>query len=68
MKGTKRDLIKYRLIRARDTYEDAQILADRSSGIRQLAVTGAHGVRLWINKKRRTAVRLLPAKLILYDS
>lgn len=30
MKGTKRDLMKYRLIRARDTYEDAQILADRS--------------------------------------
>jgi uncharacterized protein (UPF0332 family) len=29
MKGTKRDLIKYRLMRARDTYEDAQILADR---------------------------------------
>jgi len=30
MKGTKRDLIKYRLMRARDTCEDAQILADRS--------------------------------------
>lgn len=30
MKGTKQDLIKYRLLRARDTYEDAQILADRS--------------------------------------
>ncbi|HSA04416.1 MAG TPA: HEPN domain-containing protein [Tenuifilaceae bacterium] len=30
MKGTKQDLIKYRLQRARDTYEDAQILADKS--------------------------------------
>lgn len=30
MKGTKQDLIKYRLRRARDTYEDAQILADKS--------------------------------------
>jgi len=29
MKGTKQDLIKYRLQRARDTYEDAQILADK---------------------------------------
>lgn len=30
MKGTKQDLLKYRLRRARDTYEDAQILADKS--------------------------------------
>ena len=30
MKGTKQDLINYRLMRARDTYEDAQILADKS--------------------------------------
>jgi uncharacterized protein (UPF0332 family) len=30
MKGTKQDLLKYRLQRARDTYEDAQILADKS--------------------------------------
>ncbi len=30
MKGTKEDLIKYRLLRARDTYEDAQILAERN--------------------------------------
>lgn len=29
MKASKEDLIKYRLLRARDTYEDAQILADR---------------------------------------
>jgi len=29
MKGTKQDLIKYRLQRAKDTYEDAQILADK---------------------------------------
>jgi len=29
MKGIKEDLIKYRLIRAKDTYEDAQILAER---------------------------------------
>ena len=30
MNGTKQDLIKYRLQRAWDTYEDAQILADKS--------------------------------------
>jgi len=30
MKGTKEDLIKYRLLRARDTFEDAQILAERN--------------------------------------
>ncbi len=29
MKGSKEDLIKYRLQRAKDTYEDAQILAER---------------------------------------
>jgi len=30
MKGTKEDLIKYRLSRAKDTFEDAQILAERN--------------------------------------
>jgi uncharacterized protein (UPF0332 family) len=30
MKGAGQDLIRYRLMRARDTYEDAQILADKS--------------------------------------
>jgi len=30
MKGSKKDLIRYRLLRARDTFEDAQILAERS--------------------------------------
>jgi uncharacterized protein (UPF0332 family) len=30
MKGTKKDLIKYRLLRARDTFEDAQILSERN--------------------------------------
>ena len=30
MKGTKTDLIKYRLLRARDTFEDAQILAEKN--------------------------------------
>lgn len=30
MKGSKKDLIHYRLLRARDTYEDAQILAERN--------------------------------------
>lgn len=29
MKGTKIDLVKYRIIRAKDTLEDAQILAER---------------------------------------
>ncbi len=29
MKGTKQDLIKYRIVRAKDTLEDAQILAER---------------------------------------
>jgi uncharacterized protein (UPF0332 family) len=28
MKGTKEDLIKYRIARGKDTYDDAQILAD----------------------------------------
>jgi len=47
MKGTKRDLIKYRLMRAWDTYEDAQILADRSrwnSTINRLYYTAYYGV------------------------
>ncbi len=30
MKGSKKDLIRYRLLRAKDTFEDAQILAERS--------------------------------------
>jgi len=30
MKGTKEDLIKYRLLRAKDTFEDAQILAEKN--------------------------------------
>jgi uncharacterized protein (UPF0332 family) len=30
MRGTKEDLIKYRLLRARDTLDDAQILAERN--------------------------------------
>jgi uncharacterized protein (UPF0332 family) len=30
MNGTKEDLIKYRLKRAKDTFEDAQILAERN--------------------------------------
>jgi uncharacterized protein (UPF0332 family) len=30
MKGTKSDLIKYRLLRAKDTFEDAQILAEKN--------------------------------------
>jgi len=30
VKGTKTDLIKYRLLRARDTFEDAQILAEKN--------------------------------------
>ena len=29
MKGTKEDLIKYRLLRARDTLDDARILAEK---------------------------------------
>ncbi|MEN8201830.1 MAG: HEPN domain-containing protein [Bacteroidota bacterium] len=29
MTGTKKDLVKYRIARAKDTLEDAQILADR---------------------------------------
>jgi hypothetical protein len=29
MSGTKEDLIRYRMLRARDTFEDAQILADK---------------------------------------
>ena len=29
MTGTKDDLIKYRIDRAKDTYDDAQILAER---------------------------------------
>jgi len=30
MKGTKKDLINYRLLRAKDTFDDAQILAERN--------------------------------------
>ena len=30
MNASREDLIKYRLLRAKDTYEDAQILADRN--------------------------------------
>jgi uncharacterized protein (UPF0332 family) len=30
MKGTKKDLIKYRLLRARDTLDDAHILAEKN--------------------------------------
>lgn len=30
MKGTKKDLVNYRLLRAKDTYEDAQILAEKN--------------------------------------
>ncbi len=30
MKGTKDDLIKYRLLRARDTFDDARILAENN--------------------------------------
>jgi hypothetical protein len=30
MKRTKKDLINYRLLRAKDTFEDAQILAERT--------------------------------------
>lgn len=30
MIGTKEDLIKYRLLRAKDTFEDAQILAEKN--------------------------------------
>jgi uncharacterized protein (UPF0332 family) len=30
MKSTKKDLIKYRLLRARDTLDDARILADKN--------------------------------------
>lgn len=30
MKGTKEDLIRYRLLRAKDTLEDARILAEKS--------------------------------------
>jgi uncharacterized protein (UPF0332 family) len=29
MKGTKVDLVKYRLLRARDTFDDARILAEK---------------------------------------
>lgn len=29
MKASREDLIKYRLLRAKDTFEDAQILAER---------------------------------------
>ncbi len=29
MKGTKEDLIKYRLLRAKDTLDDARILGER---------------------------------------
>jgi len=36
MKGSKQDLIKYRLLRAWDTLDDAKILAEKKSGTLQL--------------------------------
>jgi uncharacterized protein (UPF0332 family) len=47
MKASKEDLIKYRLLRARDTYEDAQILADRqkwNSAINRLYYSAYYAV------------------------
>jgi len=38
MKGTKSELIKYRLDRAWDTLDDARILAEKEKGILQLIV------------------------------
>lgn len=34
MTGTKTDLINYRIARAKDTYEDALILAEKGKGIK----------------------------------
>jgi len=47
MKGTKEDLIKYRLLRARDTLDDAQILAEKNkwnSTINRLYYAGYYAV------------------------
>jgi len=38
MKGTKSELIKYRLDRAWDTLDDARILTEKEKGILQLIV------------------------------
>jgi uncharacterized protein (UPF0332 family) len=49
MIGTKNDLIKYRIARAKDTYEDAQILADRekwNSTINRLYYSAY--IQLWL--------------------
>jgi uncharacterized protein (UPF0332 family) len=47
MKASREDLIKYRLHRAKDTYEDAQILADRqkwNSAINRLYYSAYYAV------------------------
>lgn len=47
MNASKEDLIKYRLLRARDTYDDAQILADRqkwNSAINRLYYSAYYAV------------------------
>ena len=47
MTGTKKDLIKYRITRAKDTLEDAQILAERekwNSTINRLYYTAYYAV------------------------
>lgn len=47
MKGTKEDLVNYRLLRAKETYEDAQILADKgrwNSSINRLYYSAYYAV------------------------
>lgn len=47
MKGTKADLVNYRLIRAKETYEDAQILAENerwNSSINRLYYSAYYAV------------------------
>ena len=47
MKGTKEDLVNYRLLKAKETYEDAQILADKgrwNSSINRLYYSAYYAV------------------------
>lgn len=53
MKGTKQDLINYRIQRARDTYEDALILSERNkwnSAINRLYYSAYYAVMAFLLK------------------
>lgn len=59
MKGTKEDLIRYRLNRSKDTFEDAQILAERekwNSAINRLYYSAFYAVNALLLKNNINSV------------